>query len=191
MKTSTLEQTDFDTLLDWLSPDRDEAGKKYEEIRDGLRRFFRFKGVINSEELADEAISRVAARVKTFDYSKDVKTITYFIAFATNILHEYKRDLKKETIPIDGLQIVQEINEFFKHEDDERIIFMKECLKRFSPEERDLLLEYYGEERRRKIEIRKRLAEQFKCEMSVLHVRVHRLKSKLGNCIRKKMKKSL
>lgn len=191
MKTSTLEQTDFDALLDWLSPDRNEAGKKYEEIREGLFRFFRFKGVMNPEELTDETISRVAAKVTGFNDSKNVKVITYFIAFATNILHEYKRDLKKETVPLEDLQIIQEIDEFFETEDDELLDFLKECLEKLLPEENDLLIEYYSEGKGKKIEHRKKLAEQFKWEMSVLHVRVHRLKSKIGNCIRKKMKKSL
>ena len=65
-KHSEITQKDFEGLLDWLAPDREEAGKKYEEIRDGLIRFFRFKGCNDPEFLADETINRVASKILTF-----------------------------------------------------------------------------------------------------------------------------
>ena len=85
---STLEQEDFDQLLRWLSTDREEAGKKYELVREGLIRFFRYKGCHDSESLADETINRVASKVSTLDTTQNFKTITYFYGFAANILLE-------------------------------------------------------------------------------------------------------
>lgn len=191
MKTSTLEQRDFDALLSWLSPDREEAGKKYEEIRDGIIRFFYFKGVTNPEDLADETISRVAAKVVTFNQSKKIKTITYFLGFAVNVLREHTRNFKREFVPLDAVQLVQALDEVFKVEGDDRIEILRGCLKKISPEEAELLYEYYSEEGTEKIKIRKQLAREYDCEMTVLSVRVHRLKTRIGNCIKQVLKKKL
>ncbi len=44
IKTSVLTQEDFDALLKWFSPNREEAGGKYEKIREGLIRYFHSRG---------------------------------------------------------------------------------------------------------------------------------------------------
>ena len=94
-KDLTLTQEDFDSLLGWLSSDRDEAGVLYEKIREGLIRFFRFRGCDDPSTLADETINRVALKVNTFDSAKDVKTITYFYGFASNVFFRVFADEQK------------------------------------------------------------------------------------------------
>src|ERR687883_865457 len=59
-KEWTLTQESFDRLLAWLDPDREQAGKKYEEVRSRLVRGFSSHGCPVPEDLADEAINRVA-----------------------------------------------------------------------------------------------------------------------------------
>ena len=53
-----LTQELFDTLLDWLDPDRERAGHRYETIRLRLIKIFTSRGCPEAEELADETINR-------------------------------------------------------------------------------------------------------------------------------------
>ncbi|HEY0083559.1 MAG TPA: hypothetical protein VGB61_12265, partial [Pyrinomonadaceae bacterium] len=62
-KQSGLTQEGFERLLTWLSPDREQAGKKYEEIRQSLIKIFVWRGVHEAEDLADETITRVTWKV--------------------------------------------------------------------------------------------------------------------------------
>ena len=53
----------FDALLEWLDPDRDKAGQRYEVIRAGLIRIFVAKGLSDAEHYTDEAIDRVIKKL--------------------------------------------------------------------------------------------------------------------------------
>ncbi|MFL6230009.1 MAG: hypothetical protein ACJ741_14655, partial [Pyrinomonadaceae bacterium] len=63
-KQWTLTRDAFEGLLTWLDSDREQAGKKYEDIRSSLIKIFTWRGVAEAEELADETINRVARKVK-------------------------------------------------------------------------------------------------------------------------------
>ena len=56
----------FDALLEWLDPDREKAGQRYEVIRTGLIRIFVSNGLSDAEYYADEAIDRVIKRLPEF-----------------------------------------------------------------------------------------------------------------------------
>ena len=58
-----LTQENFDQLLAWLDPNREQAGRRYEDIRRKLVKIFVSRGCIIAEELADETINRVAMKV--------------------------------------------------------------------------------------------------------------------------------
>jgi hypothetical protein len=84
-KQSGLIEENFNDLLNWFSVNREEAGKKYEEISNGLIRFFYFKGCADAEDLTDEAINRVASKLSALDLSGNIKPINLFYGFATKI----------------------------------------------------------------------------------------------------------
>ena len=63
-KNWSLSQEAFDALLDWLDPDREQAGMKYEQIRSRLIKIFTGRGCVDAEELADETINRVTRKLK-------------------------------------------------------------------------------------------------------------------------------
>ena len=63
MKTEwILTKESFDTLLAWLDANPDAAARKYEQIRTRLIKIFVCRGCLESEDLADETIDRVARR---------------------------------------------------------------------------------------------------------------------------------
>ncbi len=191
-KTSILNQEDFDALLKWLAEDREKAGEKYEQVRAGLMRFFRFKGCENTEELADETINRVASKVKTFDDSKNVQTISYFYGFAANILLEHHRARGKKNVQLDTVNFVHKTELKFETKMEiSEADCLETCLDQLAADEKEIVLEYYSQEKIKKIEARKELARRLNYEMNALHVKVFRLRAVLGKCIKKCLEKSL
>jgi DNA-directed RNA polymerase specialized sigma24 family protein len=183
-KDFALKQEDFDALLGWLSANRDEAGVAYEKIREGLIRYFRFRGCADPHALADETINRVALKVSTFDSSKNVKTITYFYGFASNIFLEYSRNARKREVSWESEDFPVPLT--FKMPDDSTDAecgCLEDCLTKLPQDESALVVEYYGKDKSEKFELRRKLAEERNMKMPALHTRVFRIRSVLRHCI--------
>ncbi|MEO6589635.1 MAG: hypothetical protein ABIP06_10050 [Pyrinomonadaceae bacterium] len=187
-----LKTEEFETLLGWFSEDRERAGEEYNKIRESLIRFFRFKGCSDSQSLADETINRVAEKIRTFDESKNVKKISIFYGFASNIFREYLRTSKRRN---EKLNSISENRTTFAEMDEDledgRIECLNQCLKELSAEDRTIFIEYYAPGKEKKSAARRMIAERINCEMNALQVRVFRLRGVLAKCIGKCMKKSL
>lgn len=179
-----LRQEDFDALLALFSDDREEAGLVYEEVRSGLVRFFEAKGCRDSDMLADETLSRVAAKAQTFDRSLNKKPTAFIYGFAAKILLEYFRNPQKMRITYDrwvqSALFLPVVNE---EADTQALVCLEKCLRNISVEERELIILYYSKEKQEKIELRKRLAEELGIKMETLHMRVHRLRQSLKDCM--------
>ena len=189
---SRLKTEDFETLLGWFSDNREQAGAEYLKIREGLIRFFRYKGCSDAETLADETINRVAEKIPSFDESKNVKKLTIFYGFAANIFLEYLRTQKRQNEKLNKFGVTQNsFAETNEEPDDSKIECLNKCLGELSAEEREIFIEYYGQEKEKKSLARKKIAGRLHCEMNTLHVRVFRLRGVLAKCIEKCMKKSL
>jgi len=172
----------FNDLLDWFSLNREEAGKKYEEIRNGLIRFFYFKGCSDAEDLADEAINRVALKLPTLDLAGNVKPINVFYGFASKIYLEYVSRIKNQEVEFDGdfhspNKTLEPENKYQK--------CLEKCLTELSDEDGDLIVEYYCLEKAEKIEHRRKLAEKLQMNIGTIHIKIHRLRKILRQCIEK------
>ena len=189
---SRLKTEDFEILLRWLSYDREKAGAEYIKIREGLIRFFRFKGCSDLQTLADETINRVAEKIPTLDESKNVKKFTIFYGFASNIFLEYLKAQKRQNEKLNKFAATQNsFAEAAEDPDDSKIECLNKCLSELSAQEREIFIEYYAQEKEKKSIARKKIAERIQCEMNSLHVRVFRLRGFLAKCIENCMKKSL
>lgn len=175
-------EENFNDLLDWFSQNREEAGRKYEEIRNGLIRFFYFKGCADAEDLADEAINRVALKLSVLDLSGNIKPINLFYGFASKIYLEYVSRIKKQEIEFDA--DIHSSNKGTETENKNQKCLEK-CLAELSDEDGDLIVEYYSAAKAEKIEHRKDLAEKLQMNISTIHVKVHRLRKILRECIEK------
>lgn len=169
-----LTQESFDDLITWLGPDREQAGVKYENIREGLIRIFICRGCPNPEELADESINRVAKRLKDI---KDIYTgdkSLYFYGVAKKVFQEY---LKQPRVPVPPP--MPEHSEEMEREYD----CLEHCVEQLPPENRALVMKYYQKERCEKIIQRKQLAEQFGIALNALRIRAHRIRAALRKCM--------
>jgi DNA-directed RNA polymerase specialized sigma24 family protein len=189
---SRLKPEEFETLLGWLSADREQGGTEYLQIRAGLIRFFRFKGCSDAQSLADEVLNRVAAKIPGFDESKIVKRMTIFYGFASNIFLEYLRNEKKQNERLnEHLASQNNFAAFDEDANEPRLECLNECLGKLSVEEKEIFTEYYASEKEKKSEARKKLAARINCELNTLQVRIFRLRGILAKCIENCLKKSL
>lgn len=176
----------FDKLLEWLSPDREEAGTRFEQIRDGLIRYFRIKGCHEPEFLADESMSRVIRRIDSLDLSTGVTYSTLFFGFATNVFHEYSRSEKKRMLQFsDAFERVSANSVSITP--DFAVDCLHKCLADLNFHDSKLLVEYYREDKQVKFAYRRQLATQNEMAMGALHTKIHRLKNVLRPCVEKCM----
>src|SRR5438270_5786540 len=89
----------FDKFLLWLSPDREESGRKYEELHRKLTRYFTCKGCDCPERLADQTIDRVVRKLASGTLDRDGEPIIICYGFARNIYLEWFREQQK-TVPL-------------------------------------------------------------------------------------------
>ncbi len=163
----------FDRLLGWLHPDREEGARTYEQIRRKLIKVFTSRGCRCPEELADETIDRVTGKVEQIlgDYQGD--PALYFYGVARNVLREYNkvRTLRQTPLaPAESDSVQPELD------------CLEECMEHLLPRNRELLVEYYQEDKQAKIDHRKELASRHGIDMNALRIRMHRIRSVLGDC---------
>lgn len=180
---SGLTAESFALLLQWLSPDREDAGRKYEQIRRGLIKIFSCRGCPVAEELADETINRVITKIAQIAGDYDGDPARYFYAVADKIYLEYQRKARQFAVPLQGDFPAR------KESTDEREArheCLERCMERLPEHSRELILVYYGYDStgKEKIERRKQLAETMGIPASALWLRAHRIRESLKKCAR-------
>lgn len=177
-------QEDFDKLLDWLAHNRDEAGVRFEQIRQGLTRYFRLKGCHDPELLADESMNRVINRIDTLDLMTGTRPTSIFYGFASKVFLEYLRTEKKRLVQLsDSLEhVFTGPGQFIQNP---AIDCLRECMKDLSILDGKLIVDYYSEEKQAKFEARRRMAMEKEMAMGALHSKIHRIKGILRPCVEK------
>lgn len=173
-KIRELRQDDFDRLLVWLDADRERAAVRYEKIRWRLIAILASRRCADAEELADETIDRVSRRVADIQASYVGDPAIYFLGVMNNVHHEY---LKRPALP-----------RLVEHRDDVEIIerlhrCLEICLGKLAPHAREIIEQYYAEDKRAKINLRKRIAAKLGVTNSNLRLRALRIRATLQGCI--------
>jgi RNA polymerase sigma factor (sigma-70 family) len=173
-KLHELKQDEFDQLLVWLDHDRERAGQRYEKIRWRLIAILASRGCSEAEELADETIDRVSRRVPDIRATYVGDPAIYFLGVMNNVHHEY---LKRPRLP----RLVERADEVDMKE---RVhSCLDSCLSRLAPHARQIIEQYYAEDKRTKINLRKRIAAMLGVSRSNLRLRALRIRAKLQECI--------
>ncbi len=176
----------FEKLLNSFSPDRDEAGVQYEIIRRKLVRFFEWRALDSPNDYADETINRVARRIAEGQIVDNLKS--YFYGVARLVFLEAKKDPNLAEVPLDDTPRVIESKDPDAPESEMRIQCFDHCLDSLPSENRKLIVDYYREERRTKIQLRQELASTLQIPLNALRIRAHRIRVSLEQCIRHCMK---
>lgn len=174
----------FDSLLEWLDPDRDRAAQKYLGIRQSLIKIFTWRGVADAESLADETLDRVSSRVSEVrgNYKGDPSIYVYGVA--KNVLIEQRR-AQDRSVELADFAPENQTTDI----DEERIYScMERCLAKLSPSSRTLIFDYYSQERTETQSYRKELAERLQIAPQQLRLQMFRIREKLKTCIEACMK---
>jgi DNA-directed RNA polymerase specialized sigma24 family protein len=181
-KEWVITQEAFDRLLAALDADREEAARKYERVRRKLVKFFAWRGAAQPDREADETINRVARKLA--EGAEVYNLEAYFYGVARLVLAEEFKAREREQEAL-GRAPAPEAEGL---EDDADAAARRACLDRclglLPGESRELIIEYYQEERGRKIERRKRLAARLGIEINALRIRAHRIRVGLEACAR-------
>jgi DNA-directed RNA polymerase specialized sigma24 family protein len=172
----------FAQLLNWLAPDPHRAGEKYEQIRRGLINIFRCRGSAIPEELADETINRVAAKLAEIVTSYVGEPGAYFCAVADKIYLEYSRTAAAQLRPLPA-EVAE--NKPSSEEMELKYECLESCLGRLPAHSREIIYLYYGDSGggREKIARRKQMAEQLGIGTSILWLKAHRIRKSLKKCV--------
>jgi RNA polymerase sigma factor (sigma-70 family) len=182
-----LTSTIFDSLLLSLDPDRDTAGQEYERIRAKLLRFFECRGCETPEDLTDETIDRVAAKIAAGAQIRCSDAASYFYGVARFVAREYWRIATRRPISLDVSS--QENSSRASSTTTERpaerrgldrqLECLESALESLGPKARRVLLAYYEGENGTTIKSRATLAESLGLQTGALRTSVHRMREKV------------
>jgi DNA-directed RNA polymerase specialized sigma24 family protein len=169
----------LDKLLEHFSPDREEAARQFEVMRTKLIRYFEWQSSPSPEDETDITMNRVARKIEEGQtifnlpgYFRSVAYLVFLEAIRRNRTSQTLEDVPE--IP-DEAPIVDEQKEA-------RLLCLDECLDKQSFENRKLILEYYVDTRRAKINHRRQLAKE--STMNTLRIRACRIRKRLEKCVR-------
>lgn len=171
-------QSSFDQFLGVLDHDRDEAGRKYEELRHRIVKFFEWRACRASDALADVALDRLMRRIESGEQILDPVKYAYGVSRLV-----YMESLKAPLLEVeidDQFTIAPE-----DEDNDRRMDCLEKCLGELTQNSREMVLGYYSEQKQAKIDQRKRLAERFRISANALRIKVLRIRTALESCVLK------
>jgi RNA polymerase sigma factor (sigma-70 family) len=175
-------------FLSCLDANPDHAGTKYEALRQKLVKIFDWRGARFPEECADETINRV---VRKLEYGQEIRDIpTYCQGVARLVFLEALKKAENRQVSLDEMKSVPEAPVLAEDDSAQRICFAR-CLNELPIESRQLILQYYEDERRVKINNRQAMADQLGIPLSALRSRVQRIRDRLEKCITRCISRSL
>jgi RNA polymerase sigma factor (sigma-70 family) len=177
-----LTQEAFDELLAWLNPDREQAARRYEDIRDRLIRILMHRGCTAADELADKTINQVARKVGEIKSYYVGDPAFYFYGVARNIYSDYCKS-QPEAVGVAPESLPVALPEEPDDRESEHECLEK-CLGELPPQNRELILEYYREKEGAKIEHHKEMARRLGITLNALRILVCRVRAGLKKCMR-------
>ena len=171
---SPVTQAAFDSLLAWLDPDRDQAGRKYEFIRQRLIKIFSCRGRGDADELADETINRVTLKAAKIAQEYVGDPALYFYGVAQKVFLESVRK-RAAAVPPPPRASSAEIEREYD--------CLERCMGHLSAGSRELILEYYQNDKKVKVEYRRKLAERLGIAQNAVRIRAYRIRLVLQRCV--------
>lgn len=178
IKERTLTADALHAFLAWLSPQKIEDGEAYEKARSRLIIFFASRQCREPESLADKTID--TAILKIAEIPAEAQPIAYLFGIARNVYREYLRDAEKDLTASANSRIYQSHSQpgVERHH-----ACLDCCLNELPQDDRTLLLGYYSQNSRAKIEMHRELAERLKLTPNALRNRVFRLNHRMARCV--------
>jgi RNA polymerase sigma factor (sigma-70 family) len=159
--------------------DRLLSSPHYERLRERLIRIFARRGCGVPEELADETISRVLAKLSEICRDYEGAPERYFYGVARNVLLEHLR--RPKAMPYDDGMDVPAGGDESDIENAHRCL--ERCVSALPPSERELIQAYYLYDRSAKIDHRRELASRLGLGLNALRIKAFRVRQRLHRCV--------
>lgn len=182
MEIGALTATGFAKLLARLGDNPDRAGDGYEELRLMLVKFFEWRNSWFPEDDADETINRVVRKLE--DGAEEIQNLeAYCLGVARLVFLERLRAPDRRRDDFESLKPlaapVGDTNEV----DETRLKCFRRCMENLPPGTRELLVAYFQDERRARIDHRKQLAKELGISPEALRRRVKLARDKMEKCV--------
>lgn len=182
---STLTDSAFNKFLARLAADREQAGEQYEKIRQALLRLFDWRGAIDPAACADETLNRVIRKISEGETIRDIPT--YCHGVARMVLLETLRAQKQQNVSLEALPAhkltAAAPDAKDTDEDGARDECFQRCLQSLPAANRTLILRYYQNERRARINHRQALVAELGIPINALRNRVQRIRARIEQCV--------
>ena len=183
-----LTQLAFSRLLEWLDDGVDSQGETYLEMRRRLVMYFDRRNRLSADELADETLNRIGRTLeKTTITIRPPARYCYVVAKFV-LLEDFRRE--RQYVALDESRSeASAVGARLARVDDgmalteRRLECLDRCLAELKPEQRELVIDYYRDTRRQKIERRREIAKRLGISMNALGIRACRIRSQLETCV--------
>jgi hypothetical protein len=167
----------LEKFLAWLSPDREEAAVKYQQLEKQLVAFFSRGGCHVPEELFDRTIDIACKKIDSGAVESSVAPTAYCYGIARNVLREYRGDQQPLPMPED-FAAPRRGPEW----DEDELVCMEGCLAQLNEHQRNLVMRYYEGEGGDKVRARRALAAE-SGGSNGLRIKVFRIRGILRECV--------
>jgi DNA-directed RNA polymerase specialized sigma24 family protein len=173
----------FDALVEWLNQGGGIGGDggSYVAMHHRLAAYFTRKGCRAPEELADEALTRVARRLSEEGSIAGVPPAQYCYIVARFVWLEHLRSPDFAPPPVIGEVRDRSVPADEGHE--QLLSSLDDCLARLSPDDRTIILEYYAGATSERITKRRDLAAKLGLTANALTIKASRLRERLRACM--------
>ena len=176
-------------LLSWLDDGAESHGETYLEMRRRLSSYFDRRNRQSADELADDTLNRIGRTLEKDGAIATTPPARYCYVVARFVLLE---DIRRQrtTVPLKepwtaDSSTVRRVGaaDADSSEQEERLEGLDRCLEELKPDQRELVLEYYRDTGRQKIERRRDLANRLGITMNALGIRACRIRNTLETCV--------
>jgi len=157
-----------------LDADRDRAAVAYEHLRERTAGLLRWWGAADPDDLADLTLDRVARKLEEGASIADGSFGAYVRGVARMIFYEARRRPQLHANDLPFLSPPPS-------SDPELLGCLDSCLNGLNPDDRSVVLRYYGDGKLS--EVRRRLGTDLGVTMTALRIRAHRLRVQLERCV--------
>ena len=170
----------------------DSDGAKYVEIRRRLVSYFERKHCPTADDLADETLNRIARKLEEGPIA-DAQPARYCYTVAKFVFLESLRRPEQSQSSLEavtggrnalparplpaGADAGREVR-------DRQLDCLERCLGKLTPADRELILDYYQDEQRVRIDRRRELAARLSMTQNALTIRACRIRARLEACVR-------
>jgi DNA-directed RNA polymerase specialized sigma24 family protein len=161
-------------------------------MRRRLVAYFDRKNCASPDDLADETLNRVAAKLEELGSITGAAPAQYCYITAKFVFLEYLRNPARGGASLEEMTPAEADSALStaasggsQSEQKEQISdCLESCLQKLAGPDRQLILEYYRGEQRTKIENRRNLAAALRVSVNALTIRASRIRSKVELCVR-------